>query len=605
MGWIVKALASLILSILDDWMTWGARLITDLKLDIGMDGSISTTIAYVDPRTAGQNSLLAQTFPGATDYCFYFMVIAMMIVFLVVIFKLWQGLISPFTESEHPVTVIGRSGLAAFGVYSSYSLFVCLERIFNSVFTSFKSVYDTQTKDAFTFMSKKTTGKNMVSKEWSNATKKELATQTGKGATTGDHHFKFFSSDKLINSKSKDNLTGSGTGFSVMIIECVIGFALIFSFIKLVLEIYERYLVVGLLFYTCPLAFATLASKGTSKIFGSWLQMVITQFIMMCLNLFFVGTFISAFNTVTTVKEGSDYLFDSDVKFVTTMLLLLGWTIVGQKADEYMKGMGLSVAATGQGLGAAVVGGVGTTLGGIRLAKTAYKDAKALGKLGGKIGGAIGGAVLGGAIGKKAEESRLSKGEKAMDALSKSETGAMSAGEFEQNLADRGGISNPNVNTAAVDYEKSAAMSGMGASVLADKDGKILDMSVAPGSAAHKALQAKNIRTRQDPESGMIKPVSDSDMKGLYSNVTGMASEGKLPAQGGVAGRDPVRYDRSQKVMGHPNNKVYLHKFGTEHERIVDVSTMYNITGSENMPEINSQQDMINFIQGGISETGE
>lgn len=580
MGWVIKSIAQVILGILDDLMAWGASLIKNLKLDIGNDGG--DILQYIDPATAGQNGVLAKTFPGATEYCVYFFGLAFLLVFIICLFKLWQAYISPFTDAEEPASVLFRTGMAALAVSLSFSIFVAMERIFNHVFKMFKSTFNDQTQDTFTaFKKAKSNNKYVV-----NATKKE---QAKAGTTTKDEGTTFWTSDNLINKKSKNNLTGdgSGNGISLIIIECVVGFALFYAFIKLVMEVYERYLVLGLLFYTCPLAFALLTSKSTKNIVANWFQMLISQFILMCLNLFFVGTFISAFNKLATPVD-TKYIFSSDVQFVQTMLLLLGWCIVGQKADEYMRGLGLSVANTGQGLGSALVAGVGSTM---KAAQVGYRAGKSAVKTSGKMLGAVGAASTPEAIGAKVAKKNSEMAERAKNAIKANPIGSMSGDSFKNAVKAQGGVSavNPRVNAANVDYEKSAALSGKGMQVFADSNGNILGASALPGSTAAQKLEDAGFKTMED-SAGNIVPLTESSYRGLGEQLVSMGENGQLKTADGL-GIDRTRYDKASIA---PNNVVELTSSKTGVSRSINGDAYFGVSnGIQTMGSLNELKGTI------------
>ena len=58
-----------------------------------------------------------------------------------------------------------------------------------------------------------------------------------------------------------------------------------------VLETVERYVVVGVLCYTSPLAFAMGGSKETNSVFRSWCRMVGSQLILLIMNVWFLRAF--------------------------------------------------------------------------------------------------------------------------------------------------------------------------------------------------------------------------------------------------------------------------------------------------------------------------
>ena len=87
---------------------------------------------------------------------------------------------------------------------------------------------------------------------------------------------------------------------AVAIIALILVLILAWNYIKLLFEAAERYILLGVLVYTAPVAFATGASQSTGNIFQSWCRMLGGQFFLLlmnawCLRLFtsMVGTFLA------------------------------------------------------------------------------------------------------------------------------------------------------------------------------------------------------------------------------------------------------------------------------------------------------------------------
>lgn len=87
---------------------------------------------------------------------------------------------------------------------------------------------------------------------------------------------------------------------AVALISFILVFILAWNYIKLLFEAAERYVLLGVLVYTSPVAFAMGASQSTSNIFKSWCRMFGGQVFLLimnawCLRLFtsMVGAFIS------------------------------------------------------------------------------------------------------------------------------------------------------------------------------------------------------------------------------------------------------------------------------------------------------------------------
>lgn len=87
---------------------------------------------------------------------------------------------------------------------------------------------------------------------------------------------------------------------AVALIALILVLILAWHYIKLLCEAAERYILLGVLVFTAPVAFATGASLTTGNVFKSWCRMLSGQFFLLimnawCLRLFtsMVGTFLS------------------------------------------------------------------------------------------------------------------------------------------------------------------------------------------------------------------------------------------------------------------------------------------------------------------------
>lgn len=87
---------------------------------------------------------------------------------------------------------------------------------------------------------------------------------------------------------------------SVTLVALILVLILAWNYLKLLLEAAERYVLLGVIIYTAPIAFATGASQSTSNIFKSWCRMLGGQVFLLimnawCLKIFttMVGTFLA------------------------------------------------------------------------------------------------------------------------------------------------------------------------------------------------------------------------------------------------------------------------------------------------------------------------
>ena len=69
------------------------------------------------------------------------------------------------------------------------------------------------------------------------------------------------------------------------------------NYLKLLFEAAERYIMVGVLIFTAPVAFATGASESTSNIFSSWCRMLGGQLFLLIMNAWCLRLFVSMVGT--------------------------------------------------------------------------------------------------------------------------------------------------------------------------------------------------------------------------------------------------------------------------------------------------------------------
>ena len=124
----------------------------------------------------------------------------------------------------------------------------------------------------------------------------------------------------------------------------VVGFILIFQYIKLLFEIGERYVVTSVLTFFAPLAFSMGGSKNTNDIFKGWCRMYGSMMVMMIMNIVFLKLILSAMGNVTS---GSVLIW---------LVFVIALTRVARKIDSHIGKIGLNPAQTGDGVGSRLPG---------------------------------------------------------------------------------------------------------------------------------------------------------------------------------------------------------------------------------------------------------
>lgn len=225
------------------------------------------------------------------------------ILFLITVWQLFRVFGGPITESEHPLQLIARSSLFALLIGYAKPIFEITLNIARAPYTALMDVQ--MTAEDFTFA-----GVQQI----------------------------------LMNGITTIVSTISIVGLILMLILLI---SLGWNYFKLLLETVERYIVVGVLCYTSPLAFSMGASKATSQVFQSWCRMVGSQLLLLVLNVWFLRGFNSS--AAQFVVNGGA-LSTGQGNIFLWMFCALAFLKTAQKFDTYLAAMGLNVAQTGSSM---------------------------------------------------------------------------------------------------------------------------------------------------------------------------------------------------------------------------------------------------------------
>lgn len=253
------------------------------------------------------------------------------ILFLVTVWQLFRVFGGPITEAENPWVLLARGSIFALLIGYAKPIFMIVLDIARAPYTALMDI--TMSAEDFTFAG--------VEQALSN------------GLTT------------IVAIVSVVGL------LLLIILEIALGW----NYFKLLLETVERYIVVGVLCYTSPLAFSMGASKTTAPVFKSWCRMVGSQLLLLVMNVWFLRGFNSSMGQyignggALSTGQGSIFLW---------LFCALAFLKTAQKFDSYLAAMGLNVAQTGSSMGmellmaARVISGVG---GGVKSAGSMFHSA--------------------------------------------------------------------------------------------------------------------------------------------------------------------------------------------------------------------------------------
>lgn len=170
-----------------------------------------------------------------------------------------------------------------------------------------------------------------------------------------------------------------------LIFGAILMLLIVYEFLMFILEVVERYVVLGVLYYMAPLAFSLAGTKGTRNVFAAYVRMLGSQMFLMTTNVLFFRLFIHAQKNVGAILLNISTAYaDQDISFTTItivyFIVLFCILHVGSKVDSYLGTLGLNAAQTGRGLGAAMVAtalGVRRTIGMATSAGKAFAGTKA------------------------------------------------------------------------------------------------------------------------------------------------------------------------------------------------------------------------------------
>lgn len=141
-----------------------------------------------------------------------------------------------------------------------------------------------------------------------------------------------------------------------MLLYLIMLILIVFSMVKLLLEIIERYVVAFILLYLSPLASATMASSTTSGIYKRFFSMFVSQCVLIFLNAWCLKMACSGLDM-------SNYPPDRHISLAIPFLVCYAFLRISTKMDSYINQLGLNAAITGAGLGAEIFGAGATILG--------------------------------------------------------------------------------------------------------------------------------------------------------------------------------------------------------------------------------------------------
>ena len=275
---------------------------------------------------------MEQYFPFVTEAFSIFQYTAWALLFLITVWQLFRVFGGPVTEAENPWQLLARSAIFAILIGYAKPIFLLALDIARAPYTALMDA--TMDPGGFTFAGVEQVLQNGLS--------------------------------TLVST-----ITVIGPLLTIILM-----ISLGWNYFKMLLECVERYVVVGVLCYTSPLAFSMGGSKTTNNVFKGWTRMVGSQLLLLVLNVWFLRAFNS---TVGQFVGNGGALSSGQCSIFLWMFVALAFLKTAQKFDSYLAAMGLNVAQTGSSMGmellmaARVISGVAS--GGARTAGSVFRGA--------------------------------------------------------------------------------------------------------------------------------------------------------------------------------------------------------------------------------------
>ena len=500
MVWIVSSLVYCLLDITQGIMGILVGVYESIGIDIGYDASDTSpnnlfSYTFLTSETTPKGAF-DSIFPQAALFIPVFTYMAYVIVLLAFVFSIYKMFFSSDQNNlESPGKLVGRFFLSIFTITWSYAIFIYLEKIAQVVYTEVNTVYlQVSGSVSDSFLAK---------------------------VTDMDINDSFIKLDSVL-----DTFLTANSIYTILLPLLCIGFffTMLWNYTKLLLEVVERYVLLGVMFYTCPLAFSSIISSQSEQLFHKWTQMLLSQFLLMVFNLFFVGIFNAAIVTVYTKSAGDNYVFASLGDFVFKNFCLIAWLMIGQRMDQHLNDLGFSVAKAGGGMAGAIL----TTA-------AAVVQGAQLGVAGAKLGKDVVGAAKDTIASRKGEAAGVANGMLGTAAGAKDGKIPISKAGTAENAAKVEGIQGRDASTGRLTPEGVKEAFNAGATLTGDDAKRAAEVMGLPQTQFNKARNIDWDSSEVNRDGAIfMSSTSPGDVDshiGFGSDWTGKAEDGTPLAQ--------------------------------------------------------------------------
>ena len=125
-------------------------------------------------------------------------------------------------------------------------------------------------------------------------------------------------------------------------IVCVLAILILWNFIKVWFQLFERFANFAVQLYLCPVTLCTVASRVSQSVFSGWIRSIITHLALLCLDAWFIKVFI-----LNLAGGFENSLTGNGNTLIMMCMLQIAYLKVVQNAEQMLQNWGLIAMSSG------------------------------------------------------------------------------------------------------------------------------------------------------------------------------------------------------------------------------------------------------------------
>lgn len=280
--------------------------------------------------------LINTYFPSLTLFTNTFKILSIFILIIIVFWSLYKTIFGEisYSEKDNVITLFIRSAFAVVMIFLSMSVMSFIFNIFSSPFYLLND--DTESIKAF----------DVVNDE-GNIFKESITEAFDRFIETAEN-----TSESTYNTAIDKITDWIFPGISILksLIELICIGVLGYKFIIYILEILQRYFILMLQAYTSTLIWPTFVSKSTLGIFKRWLEIFLSNFILIYLNMWLLGIIVKSMTLIFNPNNELIVSGNWEPNLILGVCSIYVMIKIAQSLDNYI-GRILTTATAGSSLG--------------------------------------------------------------------------------------------------------------------------------------------------------------------------------------------------------------------------------------------------------------